>query len=209
MAMDAELAALKQNATWRPADLPPGRRAIGCRWVFKVKTKNGKFERFKARLVARGFSQLEGIDYTATFSPVAKFDTIRLLLSLVASRGMHAKQMDTPNAYLKSDLREEIYMQKPEGYKNPPGQHGDVLRLLKGLYGLKQSGREWNQELASFMKTLGFQQCRSDTCVFVRRQHGHLSFIIVEGNREGPRRQVSDEDGASQLVLGSSHYGAA
>ena len=116
-ACDSEIASLLQNATWELVPLPKGRKAIGNRWVFRVKeTKDGTIERFKARLVAKGFLQKLGIDYDETFAPVAKFTSIRILLSLAAKHNLMLHQLDVKTAFLNGNLDEDIYMIQPDGY---------------------------------------------------------------------------------------------
>ena len=107
--MQSELAALKANNTWFLTPLPPGKQAIGCRWVYKIKCKSD-LECYKARLVAKGYTQLEGIDYHDTFSPTAKMVTICCLLALTAAQNWSLHQLDVHNAFLHGDLSEEIYM---------------------------------------------------------------------------------------------------
>ena len=135
-AVKEELAAIEENQVWNLAGLPPGRRAIGARWVFKLKRNEaGEIVRFKARLVAQGFTQREGVDYEDTFAPVANFTTIRTLLALATAQDLELEQMDVTTAFLHGELAEELYLRLPEGYA-APGMEGKVLRLKKGLYGL-------------------------------------------------------------------------
>ncbi|KAL2228859.1 UNVERIFIED_CONTAM: Retrovirus-related Pol polyprotein from transposon RE1 [Sesamum indicum] len=136
-AMDAEIQALEGNHTWRLTPLPAGKRAIGSKWVFKVKLRtDGSVERYKARLVAKGFNQVEGIDYTESFSPVAKAVTVRLMLTLAAANNWTLHQLDVNNAFLHGFIDEDIYMSPPAGYKVGPGL---VCKLERSLYGLKQA----------------------------------------------------------------------
>ncbi|WVY94711.1 hypothetical protein V8G54_033799 [Vigna mungo] len=139
--MQDELNALTNNNTWTITDLPSGKTAIGCRWIYKIKHKSdGSIERFKARLVAKGYTQLEGLDYLETFALVAKLTTLRLLLAVAASHHWILKQLDVNNAFLHGDLHEEVYMQIPPGFNhhNP----NKVCKLQRFLYGLKQAGRQ-------------------------------------------------------------------
>ena len=130
-----------ENDTRDLVELPNGRTSIGCRWVFKIKHQiNGRVERFKGRLVAKGYAQKYGIDYDETFSPVVRFSSIRALLAFAVQNGMLIHQMDVETAFLNGNLDEEIYMDQPEGY-GIPGKEHLVCKLKKSLYGLKQSSR--------------------------------------------------------------------
>uniref|UniRef100_H3GUW4 Integrase catalytic domain-containing protein n=1 Tax=Phytophthora ramorum TaxID=164328 RepID=H3GUW4_PHYRM len=156
-----------------------GRKAIGCRWVFRVKENQaGEIERFKARLVAKGFSQKYGIDYDETFAPVAKFTSIRIVLSLAAKYGLKLHQMDVKTAFLNGVLDEDIYMAQPDGYVDE--DHPDhVCKLKRSLYGLKQSPRMWNQTIDDFMLKLGFKKCESDHCVYLKRDGQDMIFVAL------------------------------
>ena len=136
-----EIQALKKNGTWELSDLPKGKKPVGCKWVFIVKTKvDGSIERYKARIVAKGFTQSFGIDYQETFAPVAKLNTVRILLSLAVNLDWPLHQLDVKNAFLNGDLTEEVYMEIPPGMETPATAQ-KVCRLRKSLYGLKQSPR--------------------------------------------------------------------
>ncbi|GAB2287157.1 hypothetical protein Dimus_039808 [Dionaea muscipula] len=119
-AMDEELSSLEKNATWRVVDLPADKKPVGCKWVYTVKHKaDGTIDRYKARLVAKRYSQKYGVDYTETFAPVAKINTVRVLLSLAANLSWPLHQFDVKNAFLHGDLKEEVYMDLPPGYHVP------------------------------------------------------------------------------------------
>ncbi|GJQ96618.1 retrovirus-related pol polyprotein from transposon RE1 [Tanacetum coccineum] len=127
-AMNKELQALEANHTWTLTLLPPDKKAIGCKWVYKIKFhSDGTIERYKARLVAQGFTQQEGIDYTETFAPVAKIVTVRTLLVVDVHHNWHIAQLDINNAFLHGDLHEEVYMSLPPGYT-----HTSTLSHQKG-----------------------------------------------------------------------------
>ncbi len=178
-AADAEYQSLMENNMWELVNLPEGRKTVGCKWVFRVKYDGkGKIERFKGRLVAQGYSQKYGIDYDETFSPVARYSSIRTLLAFAIEMGMQIHQMDVVTAFLNGDLKEEIYMQQPPGYIQP-GNENLVCKLKKSLYGLKQSPRCWNEKLCQHLKSLGFKESAADPCVFIRQQKKELQIIAV------------------------------
>ena len=177
-AADEEIASLKENDTWDLVELPEGKRVVGCKWVFKTKhDKNGQVERFKARLVARGFAQTYGIDYEETFSPVVRFSSIRVLLAFAVQRGMLIHQMDVVTAFLNGELAEEIFMEQPPGFVQT-GEEELVCKLKKSLYGLKQSPRCWNIAFCKFMTAQGFEESVADPCIFIRRE-SVLSIVAV------------------------------
>jgi hypothetical protein len=123
-AADSEYNSLMENKTWRLVQLPPGRTAIGCRWVFRAKhNSDGRVNRFKARLVAKGYAQKYGIDYDETFSTVVRFSSIRILLAFAVQNNMVIHQMDVVNAFLNGRLDEDIYMLQPEGYVQSGKEH--------------------------------------------------------------------------------------
>jgi hypothetical protein len=156
VAADKEYQSLIQNDTWELVDLPEGRKPVGCKWVFKIKRQSdGKIERFKARVVAKGYTQLYGIDYMETFSPVVRFTSIRALLAFAVQNDMLVHQMDVVTAFLNGTLEEEIYMQQPIGYEEPGKEHR-VCKLKKAIYGLKQSPRRWNTVLVEYLESIHF-----------------------------------------------------
>ena len=133
----SEMDSIMSNGTWEIVDRPYGCKPIGCKWVFKKKLRpDGTIERYKARLVAKCYTQKEGEDFFDTYSPVARLTTIRVLLSLPASYDLIVHQMDVKTAFLNGELEEEIYMDPPDGFV-VNGQEGKVCKLLKSLYGLK------------------------------------------------------------------------
>ena len=175
--MDLEMKALRENRTWVLEDLPPGKKAIPCRWVYKVKTcADGSVDKYKARLVIKGFSQKKGVDYDQTFSPVAKMSTIRTLLSVAAKKKMKLAQIDVSTAFLYGDLEEVIYMKQPKGYDDGSGK---VCRLIKSLYGLKQGPRCWNEKFSKYLIKLGFKKSRADPCLFVKRTNSAEIFFAL------------------------------
>ena len=138
----------------------------------------GRTIRLKARLVARGFSQIYGIDYLDTYAPVVKLASIRILLAIAAVFGLEIHQMDVVTAFLAGDLKEEIYMEQPEGYEM--NAKDMVCRLIKSLYGLKQAPRVWNQKIRRYLKFIGFNQTYSDPCVYVNKDTGVIIAMWVD-----------------------------
>lgn len=166
-AMRAELQSIKQHGTYSLVEKPdPTVNIVGCKWVFAVKAKDGWVVRFKARLVARGFSQQYGVDFEETYSPVLRYKTLRILLSLICSRDMNLELMDVMTAYLNAPLKEKVYMSQPPGFEE--GGRNIVCLLHRALYGLKQSGREWHTHLDAFVLTLGFVRLSFDGCVYIK-----------------------------------------
>ena len=149
--------ALQNNETWELVDLPNGKKPVGCKWVFAVKFKgDGSLERYKARLVAKGYTQTYGINYQESFAPVAKMNTIRILLSLVVNFDWELQQHDVKNVFLHGELEEEIYISIPPGFSRSDGNK--VCRLKNALYGLKQSPRVWFGRFVKVMIANGYKQ---------------------------------------------------
>jgi hypothetical protein len=149
-AMKAEMNAVEKNHTWELADLPRGHRAMTLKWVFKLtRDEVGTIIKHKARLVARGFLQREGIDFDDAFAPVARMESVRLL-ALAAQEGWRVHHMDVKSVFLNGDLKEEVYVHQPSGFAIPD-KEGKVLRLREALYGLRQAPRAWNAKLDSML----------------------------------------------------------
>ena len=183
-AIEEELATLKAAGTWEVVDAPEGVNVVGSKWVFRAKKDAaGNIVRYKARLVAQGFSQVPGVDYFDTFAPVARLASIRTVLAFAAAEDYETGQIDIKGAYLNGKLTEDevIYMKQPPGYEERGGASGrvKVLRLVKTLYGLKQAGRRWYQMLVWIMTKLGFSRCGGDQAVFFRRCEKTNVLIIV------------------------------
>jgi hypothetical protein len=164
-AMVREVGAHLKNGTWELVKLPHGRKAIGSKWVYKVqRNPDGTVERYKARLVAKGFGQRPGVDFDETFAPTTKWAALRAILALAALENLELESIDISNAYLNGELHNvDVYMQQPDGFAESNSTW--VSRLLKGLYGLKQGGREWFRRLEEVLLERGFVCIRSDSSV--------------------------------------------
>jgi hypothetical protein len=154
-AMNEEIEAIERNETWDLVDLPTDKTNIGVKWVYKTKlNEKGKVEKYKARLVAKGFSQQPNIDYGETFSPVARLDTIRVVIAIAAQKKWPVYQMDVKSSFLNGNLEEEVYVDQPPGFE-VKGQEYKVYKLKKALYGLKQAPRAWYSQLTLIFSTMG------------------------------------------------------
>jgi len=178
-AMQDEYDALQRNGTWTLVPPSRGMNLIDCRWVFKIKRRaDGQIDRYKARLVVKGFKQRYGIDYEDTFSPVVKIATVRLVLSLAVTRGWCLRQLDVQNAFLHGVLEEEVYMKQPPGFENPR-YPSFVCKLKKAIYGLKQAPRAWYSRLSSKLISLGFVSSKSDTSLFIYRKGSVEIYMLM------------------------------
>ena len=175
-----EMQALKKNDTWSLVKLPQGKSVIRCKWIFTVKLKpDGLIERYKARLVAKGFTQTYGVDYTETFAPVAKLNTIRVLLSLVVHLDQPLFQLYVKNAFLNGELEEEVYMSLPLGFEEDK-KNRMVCKLKKSPYGLKQSPRAWFDIFLKVIRSHGYSQGQTDHTLFVKHSSdGKITPLIV------------------------------
>ena len=151
-----EIKALHSNHTWSRVPFHPSINVFGNIWVYQIKRRvDGSIERYKTRLVARGFTQQEGIDYSETFSPVVKQTTVRLVFFIAVSRNWNIHQLDIYNAFLNGVLTEEVYLKQPPGFVDST-LPSHVYRLHKSLYGLKQVPRVWYTRLSDFLLSIGF-----------------------------------------------------
>ncbi|CAI7892912.1 unnamed protein product [Closterium sp. NIES-53] len=176
-AMESELKSIEENGTWELVELPEGRKAITSQWLFKIKfDADGKIERYKSRLVAKGYQQKEKVDYKELFAPVVKPTTLRTLLAGAAIKGWVVKQMDVTTAFLNGVLEEEIFMAEPEGFDDGSGR---VLRLKKALYGLKQAPRQWYLKLRGVLEEIVFTPSTADHSLFMLGEGEQRSFMVV------------------------------
>ena len=202
-----EIDAHLQNGTWELAQLPHGKRAIGCRWVFKIKrTPEGLVEKYKGRLVAQGFSQVPGVHYGEIFASTARFAAVRAVIALAAAEDLELEAVDVSTAFLNGEIDKELYMRIPEGFvvEGEPCDGEDprrwVVRLLKGLYGIKQGPHLWALKLHSVLVSIGFERIDCDYSVYVYRRRDvkifmpiHVDDLLVASNSKIAIRQVKSE----------------
>lgn len=176
-AMRDEMNSLMKNKTWILVDLPPGKKPIKSKWVFKRKfDKVGNISKYKARLVVKGYSQIHGIDYTETFAPVVRYGSIRHLLALAVKYKLGIEQMDAVTAFLQGDLSEEIYLEQPDEFNDGSSK---VCFLQKAIYGLKQASREWNKKLDGMLQKFGLKRSSVDPCVYHEIDGKIMLFVAV------------------------------
>ncbi|GKC98540.1 ribonuclease H-like domain-containing protein [Tanacetum coccineum] len=190
-AMRDEYSALIKNRTWVLVTQPTNTNIVHCMWLFRHKNlEDGTLSRYKARLVANGSTQLEGVDVDETFSPVVKLGTIKTVLCLAASRHWPIHQLDVKNAFLHGDLSETVYMHQPPGFRD--SKYPDHVCLLqRSLYGLKQASRAWFQRFASYITRVGFQSSRCDSSLFIYKHGLDTAYLLL---------YVDD------IILGSLNY---
>ncbi|KAJ4721050.1 Retrovirus-related Pol polyprotein from transposon TNT 1-94 [Melia azedarach] len=183
-AMGDEMESLHKNQTWELTKRPRDKKIITCKWVYKKKEGETSVEgiKYKARVVARGFTQREGVDYNEIFSPVVRHTSIRVLLAIVAHQDLELEQLDVKTAFLHGELEEEIYMTQPDGFQ-VPGKEDYVCKLKKSLYGLKQSPRQWYKRFDSYMIEIGYTRSPYDCCVYYSKAtNGSLIYLVLYVN---------------------------
>ncbi|KAG8498762.1 hypothetical protein CXB51_005210 [Gossypium anomalum] len=180
-AMQEEMKSLHKNKTWYLVKLPKGKKTVCCKWVFKKKERGQGVEepRYKAKLVAKGYSQISGVDFTDVFSPVVKHSSIRALLGIVAMHDLELEQLDVKIVFLHGDLEENIYMQQQEGF-TVSEKEDYVCLLKKSLYVLKQSLRLWYKRFDSFMTSHDFKRSSFDSCVYFKKNNdGSFVYLLL------------------------------
>lgn len=176
--MDEEHQSLVRNEVWELTEAPKDRTIIDYKWTYKLKRdSDGNVQRYKARLVARGFRQREGIDYHETHSPVVRFDSIRIILAIAASGSKTIQQFDVKTAFLYGNIDEAIYMRQPEGYEDGTTR---VYKPKRSLYGLKQVSRCWNRRFIDFLQKFNLEATSADPCVFISKEREILLAIYID-----------------------------
>ena len=178
-ATDSEFESLVEAKTWDLVPLPKNKNVVGSKWIFKVKRKgDNSIDRFKARLVAQGYSQEHGIDFDEVFSPVARFTTIRTVLALSTLLDLELHQLDVKTAFLNGTMEDEIYMRQPEGYVSE--EHPEyVCKLKRSLYGLRQAARCWNKVIDDYLKSKGYEASTADPCIYIKQKNGSLVILAL------------------------------
>ena len=177
-AMQEEMTSITENQTWSLEDMLPGHRAIGLKWVFKLKrNEKGEVVKHKARLVAKGYVQKQGVDFKEVFAPVARLKFVRLLLAIATHYSWEVYHMDVKSAFLNGELKEAVYVRQPPGFLDNDNP-GKVLRLHKVLYRLRQAPRAWNAKLDNTLLPLKFKRCASEHDMYT---HGHGEQRLIVG----------------------------
>ncbi|KAL0403633.1 UNVERIFIED_CONTAM: Retrovirus-related Pol polyprotein from transposon TNT 1-94 [Sesamum radiatum] len=175
--MDEEIACIEKNPTWDLVDLLDGKNVIGVKWIYKTKYKeDGSIHKQKTRLVAKGYSQQPGVDFTETFALVARMETIRIVVAISAQLGLPVYQLDVKSAFLNGELQEEVYVEQPTGYI-VLGKEEKAYHLRKALYGLKQAPRAWNSKIDGYFQSNGFERSQNEPSLYVKK--GTKDFLIV------------------------------
>jgi hypothetical protein len=176
--MEEEIHAIQKNDTWELTTLPSNQKAIGVKWVYKIKhTAEGEVSRYKVRLVAKGYKQKYDINYKEVFAPVARLDTVRLLIALASHHNWKTYQLTVKSVFLNGILEEEVYVQQLEGFIME-GEESKVYRLKKALYGLKQVPRAWNARIDGYLHQNGFTKCPYEHAVYMKKNH-RGEFLII------------------------------
>ena len=178
-AIASEKASIEKNQTWELIDRPPGITPITAKWIFKTKIgADGQPSKKKARLVVRGFQQKEGLDYDEVFAPVAKWNTVRIVIALAAAGAWPLAHLDVKTAFLNGDLKERVWLEIPEGWSSPT-TNGKICHLHKALYGLKQAPRAWFEKIDTFLRDLGMKRTEADYSLYYLLEEGGVTILIL------------------------------
>ncbi|GJU15575.1 putative ribonuclease H-like domain-containing protein [Tanacetum coccineum] len=200
-AMQDELLQFKLQKVWTLVDLPNGKRAIGTKWVYRnKKDERGIVIKNKARLVAQGYTQEEGIDYDEVFAPVARIEAIRLFLAYASFKDFVVYQMDVKSAFLYGKIEEEVYVCQPPGFEDPDFPDR-VYKVEKALYGLHQAPRAWYETLSTYLLDNGFQRGKIDKTLFIRRDKGDILLVQDCNKAEGGWEYLSNKTSYRLIIL--------
>ena len=212
--MNEEYQSIMKNGVWEVVPRPEDKSMLTPKWLYKIKhAVDGSIDKYKARFVARGFSQQEGIDYEEKFSPTASYTTICSLVSLAASMGWNIHQMDVKSVVINEYLQEYVYMTQPLGFEIE-GQEHKVCKLIKALYGLKQVPRSWYAKMDKYLWEVGFQQSESDDTLYVCQQGKNMVILVMYVDDLIITRNINDhilqvkelQVGFRMIDLGLLHY---
>jgi hypothetical protein len=176
--MKEEIDSIRENRTGELTELPPGHRAIGLKWVYKIKKDEARVVlKYKARLVAKDYVQQVGVYFEEVFAPVARMESIRLVLALATDKGWDVHHMDVKTTFLNRELTEEVYVLQPQGFA-VAGEEGRVLRLRWALYSLRQAPQAWYEKLDGTLRKLGFRQSEHEHVIYCRSKDGGGRLIV-------------------------------
>lgn len=177
-AMLEEMQSFEDNETWELVDPPEQGTVVESKWVFKVKCDGGGKKLYRARLVAKGYTQKEGIDYNQTFAPVVRHSTLRFLIALAVQFDLKIIHLDVKTAFLNGALKEDVYMQQPEGFVSK-GNESKVFKLKKAVYGLKQSSRAWNEKVDEVLLKIGYRKSLLEPCLYIHKSNNLFTIIAL------------------------------
>lgn len=181
LACEDEIASSIKNKTWDLVDLPMGAKPIGLKWVFKIKRNpDGSVNKYKERLVVKGYVQRHGVDFEEVFAPVACIETVCFIIALAASNQWEIHHLDVKTTFLHGDLKEVVYVKKPEGFE-VKGSEDKVYKLNKALYDLKQAPRAWNVKFNKILREIGFEKCFKPS-LYCKKESDHILIVAVYVN---------------------------
>ena len=174
---EAEHCTFEHMGMYKVMPRPQGRKVVGSKWVFRIKcSPDSAIQKYKAHVIAQGFTQIESVDYDEMFAPVAKFASLHVILALATECNLEVQQMDVKSAYLNGELKEEIFMEAPPSFEIPAGL---VLHLIKAVYGTKQGGRVWYEEIRDKLSSMDYQHTEADHMVFMCTRNSALSILTL------------------------------
>jgi hypothetical protein len=177
--MNEELDQIENNDTWELVPRPTNKNVLGSKWVYKNNmNEQGNILRSKARLVCKGYDQIEGLDFDETFAPIARLEAIRIFLAYACHKNFKVYQMDVKSAFLNGDLKEEVYMEQPEGFQLPDNPDF-VCKLKRALYGLKQAPHAWYYRLDKYLQDKGFKRGTIDFNLYVKTKDNDFLIVLV------------------------------
>ena len=179
IAMDEEIKSIEKNQTRHLVALSAGAKKIGVKWIYKTKLNElGEVDKYKARLVVKGYTQEHGIDYTGVFAPVARMDTVRMIIAFASQKGWKLHRLYVKSVFLHGELKEDIFVEQPRGYGKRGSEHM-VYKLKKALYGLKQASRAWFSRIEFYFIKEGFESSSSEHTLFVKRKKGNILIVSI------------------------------